>query len=181
MFVTSTNQMLVSFSHVSDLCWPSVLMTWSTGSHEGDRHTGGGSEASPADRSWHLTSGRHQFHWSGKLWAGGEHRLWVICRWSKCFPVCCFEITIDCHNSHLSFLSDFPLTSFTLLSTQYWLSLLTCWASTRTVFRRNSPVGKWTPNGVVNLNPLMWLWTENKRATRVTLSPKPSMPVCLTT
>lgn len=78
-------------------------------------------------------------------------------------------------------LSDFALTSFTLLSTQCWLSLPTCWASTRTVYRRKSPAGKWTPNGVVNLNPLTWHWTGNKRATRVTLYPKPSMPVCLTT
>lgn len=159
-------------------------MTWSTGSHAGDRHTADGSEASAADCSWHLTSGRHQFHWGGKLRAGGEHRLWVICRWSKCFPVCCFDITIDCHNSdYLSsknFLSDFALISFTLLSNQYWLSRPTCWESTRTVYRINSPAGKWIPNGVVNLNPLMWLWTGNKRATRVTLSPKPSMPVCLT-
>ncbi len=73
----------------------------------------------------------------------------------------------------------FALTSFTLLSTQYWGSLHTCWALTKPVYRRSSPAGKWTPNGVVNLKASMWLWTENKRATLVTLSPKHSTPVCL--
>lgn len=96
---TSRVAQFVSFCHFLDLCWPWVLMTWSTGSHAGDWHIADGSEASAADCSWHLTSGRHQFHWGGKLRAGGEHRLWVIYRWSKCFPVCCLEITIDSHNS----------------------------------------------------------------------------------
>lgn len=101
----------------------------------------------------------------------------------------------DCKHAHVSLFWHhvsgflFPLTSSlnevlivavtlsvllnALCVAQCWPSPPTCWASIRTGCRRNSPAGRWTPSGAANPNPSTWPWIRSRRASHVTLSPRP--------